>query len=181
MELGKISKEEFQISAQEFAHISDKLFDNWKYEKVGENDTAIVLKKDKIVTTFEGNHYNVEYHVVYSQSYNVPVLYFRLYDSSGQSVVDNSEAIRILCTTKTNRKQLESFKWESLTQQMHPILHVPFFQLHPCHTETWMKILSDTEEEPLPKKINYLVTWLSFVGNNVGIHLPLEYALKLED
>ena len=72
-----------------------------------------------------------------------------------------------------------AIKWESLTQHPHPVLQTPFFQLHPCHTENWMEVVaknSGTGE----KFGNYLVTWLSFVGPNVGLYLDNGYARNLE-
>jgi ubiquitin-like-conjugating enzyme ATG10 len=173
MVFGRISEKEFQLAAEHFVSMSNKLFDDWKLENIQTSGPAVLTKRNSIASE-TGNVYNIEYHVIYSQSYEVPVLYLRLYDTSGQTVVDNSEAIKILSSASTTADQLGASKWETLTQQMHPVLQVPFFHLHPCHTETWMKVMSETDSSP--ENFNYLVTWLSFVGFHVGLHLPNGYA-----
>lgn len=178
MVFGRISEKEFDLAAEQFVSISNDLFDNWKLEKNQVSGPTILTKRDSVASK-SGNLFSIEYHVIYNQSYEVPVLYLRLYDSSGQTVVDNSEAIRILCTATTAAEQLDTSKWESLTQQLHPVLHVPFFHLHPCHTEAWMKVMSGTDSPS--HNLNYLVTWLSFVGFNIGLHLPNAYASKLRN
>lgn len=58
--------------------------------------------------------------------------------------------------------------------QEHPYLNRPWYKLHPCGTNEWMKLLlcGDT---CLNKNFieQYLVSWFSVVGQVVGLKTPL--------
>lgn len=113
----------------------------------------------------------------------MPVLYVRLFDENGRIVTDAQKMVELI-SDPIHVGHLKSIRWESLTQHPHPILQTPFFQLHPCHTDTWMDLMTkgsnEAETEMCLKPENYLVTWLSFVGPNVGIYLDNEYAKLIE-
>ncbi|KAL5009071.1 hypothetical protein ScPMuIL_014652 [Solemya velum] len=104
-----------------------------------------------------------EYNIVYSPSYSVPVLYFNVYKPEGvlASLEEVWGSVPPLYT-----KQVDRDRWTMLTQQEHPLLRRPYFQLHPCHTADLMKQISCRHS-------NYLVTWLSAVGPVVKLSLPL--------
>ncbi|KAL9951819.1 hypothetical protein ACROYT_G044554 [Oculina patagonica] len=116
-----------------------------------------------------------EYHVVYSISYNVPVLYFTASQQDGK-LVSLEEVWENV--PDVYRERLEYEKWTFLTQQEHPYLGVPFYQLHPCHTADMMKRVSSvTEELETDRSANYLVTWLSTVGPVVGLNISPAYSM----
>ena len=58
--------------------------------------------------------------------------------------------------------------------QEHPLLHVPVYCLHPCGTPQLMQ-LAAADAAPDRPATNPIVTWLSFVGPQVGIKVPLAY------
>ncbi|XP_028829696.1 ubiquitin-like-conjugating enzyme ATG10 isoform X2 [Denticeps clupeoides] len=105
-----------------------------------------------------------EYHVLYSCSYQIPVLYFR---ASMLNVWNSVHPSYI--------KRLLQEPWDTITQQEHPLLGQPFFVLHPCRTEEFMRPALETAHAQR-KKVNYIVTWLSVVGPVVGLDIPLSYA-----
>ncbi|XP_023605972.1 ubiquitin-like-conjugating enzyme ATG10 isoform X2 [Myotis lucifugus] len=76
-----------------------------------------------------------EYHVLYSCSYQVPVLYFRasFLDGRPLSLKDIWEGVHECYKTR-----LQQGPWDTITQQEHPILGQPFFVLHPCKTNEFM-------------------------------------------
>ncbi|KAJ7321414.1 E2-like conjugating enzyme atg10 [Desmophyllum pertusum] len=116
-----------------------------------------------------------EYHVIYSVSYSVPVLYFTASRQDGK-LVGLEEVWENV--PDVYRERLEHEKWTFLTQQEHPYLGVPFYQLHPCHTADMMKRVSSvTEQQGTHSSANYLVTWLSTVGPVVGLNIPTGYSL----
>ena len=124
----------------------------------------------------EGNKIlNIEYHIVYSVSYQVPVIYLRVFDENGRIWTDGKHVFELL-SDQVHVDHLKAIKWEALTQQPHPIFQTPFFQLHPCHTDNWMEIVLKDSISIEIHSDNYVVTWLSFVGPNVGIYLDNEYA-----
>ncbi|KAL7848192.1 hypothetical protein AOLI_G00229100 [Acnodon oligacanthus] len=112
-----------------------------------------------------------EYHVLYSCSYQVPILYFRASTLDGRllSLEEVWNNIR-----PNYRKQLLQGPWDTLTQQEHPFLGQPFFVLHPCRTEEFMRpVLQMAHAEK--RKVNYIVSWLSVIGPMVKLEVPLSY------
>ena len=53
----------------------------------------------------------------------------------------------------------------------------PWYKLHPCGTSEWMKLLFLGDESLAIKGVavqQYLVSWLSVVGQVVGLRIPFE-------
>ncbi|XP_061359200.1 ubiquitin-like-conjugating enzyme ATG10 [Gastrolobium bilobum] len=120
----------------------------------------------------EVNHY--DFHIVYSPSYRVPVLYFRSYHSDGQPLPFNGIEKDI---PGHSAKLLSESKWTFITQEEHPYLKRPWYKLHPCGTSDWMKLLflGDTSLNINGFVIEqYLVSWFSVIGQVVGLKIPLE-------
>ena len=102
-----------------------------------------------------------EYHVVYSTSYTVPVLYFNAWFSTGKLLtVEEIWKLAPPC----------SDKYSYITQIDHPILARPFYELHPCRTEQLMGHLDSCQGDM------YLVSWISSLGRDVGLSLDIRYA-----
>lgn len=143
---------------------------NWGVEEI-DNDcvTSGQLESDMNKTFLK-----YEYHVIYSTSYGVPVLYFTASRQDGK-LVSLEEVWKNV--PEVYHERLEFERWTFLTQQEHPHLGVPFYQLHPCHTADMMKkIAGVTEDQEENVSANYLVTWLSTVGPVVGLKIPTEYS-----
>ncbi|XP_026799809.3 ubiquitin-like-conjugating enzyme ATG10 isoform X2 [Pangasianodon hypophthalmus] len=118
-------------------------------------------------------HY--EYHVLYSFSHQVPILYFRASTLDGQPLSLHEVWSNI---HPNYRQRLLQGPWDALTQQEHPLLGQPFFMLHPCHTEEFMRPLFKMAHAK-KRKVNYIATWLSVVGPVVGLDVPLSYHTAL--
>lgn len=153
----------------------------------------------------------LEYHVIYSISYCVPVLYLRGFDSAGSAlrvdklilngqfcgahqtpgkdnhVLDQGIVQEIgdigdipeYLSTETSFVRPDTF-----SQAPHPLLFEPFYQLHPCHTSQWMKMMYavNNAEKGSEKRVhlsveNYIIIWLSFVGPYIGLSLDNKYML----
>ncbi|XP_073933266.1 ubiquitin-like-conjugating enzyme ATG10 isoform X2 [Castor canadensis] len=113
-----------------------------------------------------------EYHVLYSCSYQVPVLYFRasFLDGRPLALKDIWDGVHECYKTR-----LLQGPWDTITQQEHPILGQPFFVLHPCKTNEFMTpVLKNSQK--INRNVNYIISWLSIVGPVVGLNLPLSYA-----
>lgn len=113
-----------------------------------------------------------EYHVLYSRSFRVPVLYFRasFLDGRPLTLEDIWEGVH-----QCYRARVLQAPWDAITQQEHPILGQPFFVLHPCKTNEFMTPVLKNPQK-INRNINYITTWLSVVGPVVGLTLPLSYA-----
>ena len=107
----------------------------------------------------------LEYHIVYSTSYQVPVLYFNAYKPNGRLLTLEE------LWTSIPRQYAGVDKWSFLSQQEHPLLGRPFFQLHPCHTETFMSKLGKCLD-----KRYYIIRWISAVGPAVHLDISLGFA-----
>ncbi|XP_064605763.1 ubiquitin-like-conjugating enzyme ATG10 [Liolophura sinensis] len=101
-----------------------------------EADPASVVVDCRTIT------FTYEYHVVYSHSYAVPVLYFNAYKTDGKLL-----SLEEIWSNVPNhyRERLNHERWTFLTQQEHPLVGRPFYQLHPCHTADLMKQASAME------------------------------------
>uniref|UniRef100_H3CCM4 Ubiquitin-like-conjugating enzyme ATG10 n=1 Tax=Tetraodon nigroviridis TaxID=99883 RepID=H3CCM4_TETNG len=105
-----------------------------------------------------------EYHVVYSCSYGTPVLYFRASSLEGRSL-SLEDVWRSVHPSFRARLQRNPLSTISL-QQEHPLLGQPFFMLHPCKTEEFMRPVLQDQHRRRP--VNYVLVWLSVVGPLVG-------------
>ncbi|XP_056395085.1 ubiquitin-like-conjugating enzyme ATG10 [Hyla sarda] len=111
-------------------------------------------------------HY--EYHILYSISYQAPVLYFRASFLDGTPLTLDAIWNGVHDSYKP---RLLHGPWETITQQEHPILGQPFFALHPCRTNEFMSSIQGSTD----REGNYIISWLSTVGPVVGLSLPLSY------
>ncbi|XP_063312832.1 ubiquitin-like-conjugating enzyme ATG10 isoform X1 [Pelobates fuscus] len=126
-----------------------------------EDDSSVQVSQD-----IEVIHY--EYHVLYSISYQAPVLYFRASFLDGRPLTLDEIWQRV---HECYKPQLLNGPWETITQQEHPILGQPFFVLHPCRTNEFMSLIHGNTS----RNGNYITSWLSIVGPVVGLMLPLSY------
>nr|XP_037287765.1 ubiquitin-like-conjugating enzyme ATG10 [Rhipicephalus microplus] len=111
------------------------------------------------------------YHVVYSASYGVPVMYFNVWRRDG-SLLPLSDVWSLM--PECMQEQLKHLRWSTVTQQEHPIQGVPYFQLHPCKTAELMEQTRPKHQDG--KHSNYVVTWLSSVAPVVGLEFPVQYS-----
>lgn len=112
----------------------------------------------------------MEYHVVYSSSYQVPSLYFSAAYSSGHAL----SLDQVWELLSANFVSQGADKWGVATQQEHPYLGRPFYHIHPCHTAAVVgKALQCCHGDTSG---NYLVTWLSTFAPVVGLEFSLKYA-----
>lgn len=132
-----------------------------------------------VMETHHTTHFTTyDYHIVYSLSHFVPVLYFNAWHSSGQLLTLDEvwEGVDV-----THREQILNNKWGTLTQTEHPLLGRPYFQLHPCNTAKLMgQVLPQPACGPAALRM-YLISWLSMFGPPVGLELTLCYFAEQEN
>ncbi|KAG9453569.1 hypothetical protein H6P81_006473 [Aristolochia fimbriata] len=133
----------------------------------GEDDS---FDHDMLVESCDQETCVFDFHIVYSSSYRVPVLYFYAYRSDGQplGLADIEHSL-----PPHSLKILQEARWTYMTREEHPHLNRPWFMLHPCGTSDWMKLLFDGNlfaNELIVKQ--YLLSWLSVVGQAIGLKIP---------
>ncbi|XP_041100654.1 ubiquitin-like-conjugating enzyme ATG10 isoform X2 [Polyodon spathula] len=169
-----LGEKAFRQCCEEFIQHSRSINDEWDWEhsqhKVCEEfeDPAAGCS---ITTGPEVIRY--EYHVVYSSSYQSPVLYFRACKLDGRPLSLEEIWERVHDNYKD---RLLQGPWDTITQQEHPLLGQPFFILHPCRTHEFMSpIVQAAKQEN--RHLNVITAWLSMVGPVVGLALPISYAM----
>lgn len=105
-------------------------------------------------------HLRCDCHAIYSDSYCSPVLYFNMFTSNGklislQDIWDNY-------VHPSYKRHVNHDPWTFLTQSEHPILLMPYIQLHPCHTADFMKPVHEISQSG-SFAFNYVHSWLSVV------------------
>nr|XP_040573476.1 ubiquitin-like-conjugating enzyme ATG10 [Lepeophtheirus salmonis] len=147
--MSTISENKFIDDLKTFISISNHIEDDWI--KRNENGHTFISKR-----VLTHNQYTSEYHVIYSHSYGVPIIYIRLYDSKGQLILDPS--------------LVGQMSEKYLSPVPHPIFGSPYLHIHPCKTAEVMEKIKDLNSK------NYLISFLSTMGLYVGLSLSLEYA-----
>ncbi|KAI7820683.1 autophagocytosis associated protein [Gamsiella multidivaricata] len=120
------------------------------------------------------NFLTVTYHIVFSPSYQVPVLYFNAYRPDGVAI-PIEDIYRSLVPEDWQSSIRDAGLNGGISQQDHPILNGPFFYMHPCETVSLMEtILSDQTFHESRRSFldSYITTWLSLTGQAVGVTIP---------
>lgn len=134
-------------------------------------DVAETAGGDDWVESSSDDVHVYDFHVVYSFSYKVPMLYFRGHQTSGQLLTLDEVKEGL---PSDSLKVLSESKWTFITREEHPYLSKPWFTLHPCATSDWMKLLfEETKVADKELGLQYLPAWLSVVGQAVGLKIPL--------
>ncbi|XP_065368400.1 ubiquitin-like-conjugating enzyme ATG10 [Calliphora vicina] len=164
---------EFSKESLEFLDISKQLDDTWSWEvKNAEVEGQSYLRYTKKLThPLSQELIQIEYHIVYSISYQVPMLYLQAYANDGKPMsLENVWTIfQHDQDTKYSREDMLSI----LTQMDHPIYFRPFICLHPCRTS---EILAAT-----PKSCNRVLTFISVMGPYMQLKLDNRYGLHYQD
>jgi ubiquitin-like-conjugating enzyme ATG10 len=192
---GCVTREEFNRCITQLLAISDRFSDGWTlHNKDAPEETYLVKKiivpdtenKSDVsplvlpleeplddlledVTGITGPGCGMltwEYHVLYSHSYSVPILYFNAWTNDGRLLSLEDMWRRVHANFQAS---LQENRWSVLTQQEHPVLRRPFYQLHPCRTTQFLGCFRG-------KSPNIVITWLSTVGPVVGLTLAPQYA-----
>lgn len=114
-----------------------------------------------------------ELSVVYSETWSVPVLYFRAQYSDG-TAMPRSDILNML-----EYDSSESNSWDFISEEEHPITGMPSFFLHPCQTSARMELLHKSmcsQRDGINQK-SKLLRWISMMLPAVNLRLsPGQYA-----
>nr|XP_022315748.1 ubiquitin-like-conjugating enzyme ATG10 isoform X1 [Crassostrea virginica] len=154
---------EHPASPMDNAHIRNNEVEVFKLSKIEDEDSAVFQGEESL----DQSILTWEYHILYSQSFSVPVLYFNVHTQNGKLLSLDEIWKKV---PETYQERLSEDRWTFISQQEHPVLGCPYFYLHPCHTAELMK-----NTPAVTDKRHYIVAWLSAVGPVVGLNLPLEY------
>ena len=190
-----LTREIFNQNIHEICLKSNLIGDSWNLLSVPPKNT---LKEEPILYLEKSEQecvkiedsideiYTFTYHIIFSDSFAVPVLYLNVSKSSG-CLLTHDELYSYYNLLKPSDSQIERDPVYDLviTQQEHPILFKPFYFVHPCKTADWMSLIAraNSQEEDVQEKLrnceNYTLTWMSFVFSSFNIKLDTKYGLKL--
>ncbi|KAJ2699438.1 hypothetical protein FB645_005319 [Coemansia sp. IMI 203386] len=114
----------------------------------------------------------VQYHVLYSSTWRVPMMYMRVTTGSTGVVTSMDEIRQMLICDQQVRQAVEAVEYGgALGIQDHPELGVPYMYVHPCHTATLLRTVA------LGTDVNigcseYIAAWVSLIGAAIGLALP---------
>lgn len=147
------------------SHNNEQVTEDESEEEMKDIDDGEMVMEHCDTLTFEC-------HIVFSQSYATPVLYFNVYQSSGKMLTLSE--VWEKCVNSFHKHNINN-KWSFITQAEHPILLVPYFQLHPCHTAEFMCPFQDMHLKNTDTlsctNFNYVHAWLSIVLPVIGLSL----------
>ncbi|KAG9065807.1 E2-like conjugating enzyme atg10 [Linnemannia hyalina] len=138
-----------------------------------EEEADPVVENSTSTTTFD--YLSVNYHIVFSPSYQVPVLYFNAYRPDGPAI-SLEEIYESLVPEEWRGAVRDAGLNGGISQQDHPVLNTPYFYMHPCETVPLMETILQNNGSPsgTPFLENYIVTWLSFTGQAIGVSVPTD-------
>lgn len=141
-----LTKEEFQTACDSFLEETE----GTEWRKKSLKGTEFLAKRgvrDQVC---------YEFHVLFSEVFNVPVFYLNVFQPDGM-VVGDAQVKSVFC-----RCQVQT----ELSQVMHPLLDCPVWMLHPCQTE---KILTQLMQEQKGKTTLFVRAFLSAVSQIICI------------
>nr|CAH8849275.1 unnamed protein product [Trichobilharzia regenti] len=113
----------------------------------------------------------IEYRVVYSESYQVPVLLIRFQTKSGRSLQHE----KLWCENLRSSAfpiSMNPLPLSALSEIEHPHLGIPFYQFHPCKTAELMAEVFSSASVDSISPLKYTIMWLSLIASPLGLHLP---------
>lgn len=142
-----ISSDQFKVQCQKFVEFCT----DWSLNEHVDKNTPYILSKNEF-RKIGNNVYGFEYNVIYSESYEVPVMYFSVHKQDGS--IAGLEEVLVNSTEDSVVSQVE-----------HPVLFRPFYQVHPCKTRDFMKFHHVS---------NYLIAWLSTIGTLIDLKFDVQ-------
>lgn len=129
------TRDKFEADLASIETKSERLADSFRLVKTRiDNSQPLIVYLVNTYQFMRGNEIlTVEYHVVLSESFSCPVLYLNVSRPNG-SLLSYNELYQLFgIDTPKNGPEMV------FTQQDHPVLNRPFFYLHPCKTNEWMR------------------------------------------
>ncbi|OCK95381.1 uncharacterized protein K441DRAFT_557173 [Cenococcum geophilum 1.58] len=145
----------------------------------GELEAFEEIDEEALQLRVPANHgLMVEYDIVLSPTYQVPVLYFRIRDA-GCALPPSIDTLYRYVIPKQFKSQVESFGIiGGITMTEHPVTNLPVFFVHPCNTAAALEASFHGREITSEQ---YMQLWIGTVGWHVGLRVPIAIASDKTD
>lgn len=123
----------------------------------------------------------VRYDVVYSTSYQVPVLYLTFADASTSKNIplpSADEVYDMLVPQGFKASMRDVGVMGALSMAEHPITGMPAYFVHPCRTQEALTPLlaGASQTAGTEPAVEYLLLWFGVIGASVGLSVPVHTA-----
>jgi len=148
-----------------------------------EQEEEEVVVDHEQVTVSQTTLSYTEWHfsVVYSDTWQVPVLYFQVQQSDGQPLWRQD----VLGLLSLDDEKSNDDSWHFLSQEEHPVTGVPSFFLHPCQTSALLNILKThnkvSTQSLESSSASVILSWMSIVLPAVGLPFPPGVYSQVQD
>ena len=128
----------------------------------------------------------VRYDVVYSPSYQVPVLYLTFVEATTSKSIplpSAAEIYEMLVPQGFKAPMRDIGVMGALSMAEHPITGMPAYFVHPCRTqEALAPLLGDMSDNiGFEPAVEYLLLWFGVIGASVGLSVPVKTARLLAE
>ncbi|EEH47877.2 uncharacterized protein PADG_03961 [Paracoccidioides brasiliensis Pb18] len=144
------------------------------------NDTTEIFELDEndpeelIRQPYCNSKLQVEYNIMLSPTYQVPILYFFVHNNANTSAKTSPKGLLDIIYNRLVPAQYRSELRDvgimgGISFGHHPLSDLPVYFVHPCNTADAMRDVAENLEVTAE---TYLLLWLGLVGNCVGLHIP---------
>ncbi|KAF0735028.1 hypothetical protein AaE_009105 [Aphanomyces astaci] len=155
--------------------LEDAFVDDEDADCLVDMDPCVVPSPSQHASSVNHDMCMYEFHVVYSPTYKVPLLFLRGHYVDGA-----------LVPTSVVQAHMSTFVTKFISQDEHPVLGLPFYFLHPCETASCLSLLvpsatlstSTTSSSTAPCPLQHLLAWLTLVQPCTHIRVPVPFAIS---
>lgn len=151
-----LSEQKFREELANFVRKMTEKRMNWQLKENGK-----YARHTYPETLPDGRTVSADVHILYNSTYQVPTLWFNYFENTGTPLPFDIVVREILKIPESEESE-DSIR-QRISHYEHPILGVLYYNIHPCNTANVMKEL---------KTDNYLISWLSVYGQQIGLKLP---------
>lgn len=164
--------------------------DETKGTSLDQDEDEIMEEDQELLEESTRQHYDllINYDIVYSPTYQVPVLYITFQQPPGASITDprtvtptSVDQVHELLVPASAQAQIKDVGvMGALSMTDHPVTGTPAYFVHPCRTAEVMGDLFGSADNGASDDWNmYLLIWIGLVGGSVGLDVPAELAEQL--
>ncbi|KAF2266406.1 hypothetical protein CC78DRAFT_615211 [Lojkania enalia] len=131
-------------------------------QEIGEDD-------DEALLDHPSEQVAVQYDIIYSTSYQVPVIYFRVKDPAYRFPPTMEILYQYIIPRQFKQQTDNTGVIGGITVADHPFTNSPAFFIHPCRTAKVLETSLETKDIG-PKE--YLILWMTAFGNYIQLGMP---------